>query len=61
MFICDSCHGVTKPGEPMTRVVVETRPKVYPARKVTESVFDPGGEGYETVREEARCRACADT
>lgn len=58
-FVCDNCHEVTKAGEPMVRVVVETRKKEYPARRVTEDVFDPGGCGHETVREEARCPRCA--
>lgn len=68
MFICDRCKQASQPGEPMVRVVVETRAREYPYREeyrrgrgaeFARKWIDPGGVGTEIVREE-RCHAtCA--
>ena len=55
MFICDGCHSPSEPHEPERRVVVEIRKKVYPPRIFAE---DPGGSGWETVREISLCTEC---
>lgn len=48
MYICDQCKESSRPSEPMTKVVVETRYRQY----------DDGGIGYETARESKRCPRC---
>lgn len=45
MFVCESCKKVTNPREPMHKVVTQTRPLQ---------------RGYEIVKEEKLCAACAD-
>ena len=56
MYICSSCGIVTQPREPMRKIVVETRSKIY---------LDPDdervvvGRGQEIVREMKMCPACA--
>ena len=55
MFRCQKCKKVTKVGEKLHRVVVDLREVNY---------FDPTnpdravGQGWEIVREEARCGSC---
>lgn len=46
MFICDTCHTSTKPGQPLTRVVIESRVKHYLNRN-----GEVEGVGSEIVRE----------
>jgi hypothetical protein len=53
MFKCQVTGKMSKPGEKMNRIVVETREKVY-----TQQVWEEGelveievGRGYETVKE----------
>jgi len=72
MFRCDFCGIVVPPRTRCQRIVVETRPKVYPFRDKAFRVVewskggrhetwkdDPGGRGYETVREGKACPSCA--
>ena len=62
MFKCDNGH-LSKPYEKMTRVVVETRPKVYRSHTVITPdgpVTHNEGTGYETIREVTLCPECAD-
>jgi hypothetical protein len=66
------CGSVMPPRTRCHRVVVETRPKIYPRREKVFQVLrwergrwrlkdedDPGGVGYETVREVIACPRCA--
>lgn len=48
-FRCDRCKCAQPLRAKPKRVVVETRPRVYPS----------GSEGTEVVREEDLCRECA--
>lgn len=74
MFVCDACHVPSAPGEQPVRVVVERRKKTYPfrakANRATRSrraeedskfdpTADPGGTGWEIVREKTVCAGCA--
>ena len=54
MYICEICTTQSEPNVPCEMVVVETREKTYPAR-----AGDPGGSGFETVKEVRACPACA--
>ena len=54
MYICEICNTQTEPNVPCNVITVETRPKVYPPRP-----GDPGGSGYETVKEVRACPSCA--
>jgi hypothetical protein len=71
MFRCQLCATVTPPNTSAERVVVATRPRVYPARREAnrEIVWkpglkkwapqdDPGGTGWEIVREITVCPPC---
>jgi hypothetical protein len=60
MFNCGVCHKASEPGESATRVVTETRTKVYPKRLNAHSNGndDPGGVGNETVKEIMVCKRC---
>ena len=67
MYRCEICHELIGPGLPAAKLVVETRPRVYPERKKAnkfkrkrkkEASDDPGGSGYETVREVLACASC---
>ena len=69
MFRCELCDRVSLPGERQIKVVVERRPTEYPSRgKAQRSRAgrrdkfrdDPGGAGYEIVREKIACAACID-
>lgn len=60
MFKCAAGH-TSKPKEPMHKVVVETRPKTYFAKRQDGSDDESTvlGTGFETVREIPLCSACA--
>ncbi|MEM8607005.1 MAG: hypothetical protein AAGF92_07860 [Myxococcota bacterium] len=69
MFRCELCERVSQPGESQIKVIVERRPAEYPSRGKAQrsrvgrrSKFgdDPGGAGYEIVREKIACVACID-
>jgi len=54
MFRCAVTGKVTKPGEPLTRVVVETRPQTYVNFKFNEETLETDkivSSGEEIVRE----------
>lgn len=54
MFKCAITGKITKPREPLVRVVVETRPKTYVNYKWDEETGEKiriESKGYETVRE----------
>jgi len=53
-FICDRCKKPQPVHSSPVRVVIKTRPKIYPARK-----DDPGGTGREIVEEKNLCTKCA--
>ena len=68
MYRCAKCKKLSKLNEPATRVVVETRTKVYPYRekavrigrgKFSRWIPDNGGTGVEVVREELQHDRCA--
>jgi hypothetical protein len=67
MYRCESCRRVAAPGVPCARKVVKTRSVFYPVRyevqrpRPGKSKFtdDPGGTGWETVRELKVCPACS--
>lgn len=69
MFTCGICQEVSKPREKALHVVVETREKVYPVRRQANRFIDrsgmeqvrddPGGTGYEIVREVLAHELCA--
>lgn len=54
-YQCEKCKATQPHGTPSNRVVVETRQKVYPSR---HDAGDPGGKGFETVREMVVCPDC---
>lgn len=69
-FKCGVCKQTSEPGEPATRIVTETRPRTYPFRakvfrmidpetKRTYFNDDPGGKGWEIVKEMLTCTPCA--
>jgi hypothetical protein len=76
MFRCEACEGVFGPGVASEKVPVERRQMTYPERLDVNHVpkkkkqpredgklgpaDDPGGSGWEIVREAVVCRACAD-
>lgn len=55
MFKCASCETNIGPHVSPTRVVIETRTKLYPPR---EEANDPGGVGVEVVKEVNVCPTC---
>ena len=65
-FRCGKCNKASKEREPMTRVVVETRPREYTNRhkrmvaEMHDAVFEETSttQGYEIVREIGVCQAC---
>ena len=68
MYKCEKCQNVVPAKTKAHRVVIETRKKRYPKReranKIKEDgkvkhIDDPGGMGYETVREIIVCPDCA--
>lgn len=71
MFRCHHCGTVTPPRVSAETVVVETRPRIYPFRRKAhreltwreslrtwEKRDDPGGTGWEIVREVRVCPPC---
>jgi hypothetical protein len=54
MFICQKCNKVSKPGEPVSLVVVDRRVKTYLNESGKES------KGWEIAAEEKRCPRCRD-
>ncbi|MEM7135134.1 MAG: hypothetical protein AAF500_01075 [Myxococcota bacterium] len=69
MFRCELCNRVSQPGERQIKVVVERRPAEYPSRSKAQRSNasgrgkfrdDPGGAGYEIVREKIGCASCID-
>lgn len=56
MFRCGICYEPTKPGEKMTRVVVETRRVQY-----FNDIGEVVGNGIETVQEIAVGNCCKDS
>lgn len=71
MYRCELCGVVVQPNTPSLKVVVETRPVVYPERGRANKVRvrgkrkpthanDPGGRGWEVVRAAKVCRTCHD-
>ena len=71
MFVCDLCGISVPPKTKANRVPIEKRPRHYPARKTTSKVSpkgktrsrhrdDPGGQGWEIVKEVITCPDCAD-
>ena len=68
MFVCHLCGTVVPPRNKSNPVVIETRARNYPARhkankvrrkKKPEYREDPGGRGWEIVREVQACASCA--
>ena len=68
LFRCQLCMRVVPPGTRAARVVLATRPKVYPfrahaMREISKEDKKPkhnrGGVGREIVREALVCPACA--
>ena len=55
MYVCEICNTQTEPNVPCHVIQAETRDKTYPARP---GANDPGGSGYETVREIRVCPSC---
>lgn len=54
MFRCDVTGKTTSPRVPLTRIVVETRPKVYINWKFNPDTLETDkivSHGYETVKE----------
>ena len=69
MYRCELCGVVVQPNTPCRKLVVETRRKVYTERRDSNRIRiqgkkkpmhigDPGGVGWEIVREVKVCRAC---
>ena len=73
MFLCHLCGTVVPPRIAPTRIIVKSRSKQYPSRhganvfyRLDEKgklkrreVDDPGGIGWEIVREILACPDCA--
>lgn len=68
MFRCHFCAACTPAKTKAARVPVETRARTYPRRLEAHTYDhngklkhkdDPGGIGYEVVREVLACPACA--
>lgn len=65
MFKCGKCGKGSVHGEKPTKVVTETRERVYPEQGYWDPLFgrdvvtDPGGEGWEIVKEVDMHAACA--
>lgn len=54
MFRCAVTGKITKPGVPLTRLVIETRPKTYVNFKFNPDTLETDkivSHGYETVKE----------
>jgi hypothetical protein len=68
MYQCHLCKQIAPAGTRAHRIVLETRPRTYPFRRAVQRYArdgkrlyhdDPGGTGYETVREVLVCAECA--
>jgi hypothetical protein len=69
MYRCEICKNVVPANTPITRITAETRAVTYPYRpeanrKITKGSgklkpHDPGGRGFEIVRELIACPDCA--
>lgn len=68
MFRCGVCGNSSHAGESLERRTAETRERVYPYRRKAQFYFDednkrkrkddPGGVGWEIVREVNVCPRC---
>jgi hypothetical protein len=67
LYRCHLCGVVVPPNTPAHRKVVETRRREYPFRKDAhlfmkdgrpKKADDPGGVGFEIVREVVVCSSC---
>lgn len=70
MYRCQVCDGVAPTNTSAIRQVVETRRRKYPFREKVNQFLkdgrkktsdDPGGVGFEIVREILVCPACAES
>ena len=69
MYRCEFCKTVVPANTPQYPIVVEKRAVTYPYRpeanrfvkkgRERKKPDDPGGTGFEIVREAAACPACA--
>jgi hypothetical protein len=68
MYRCYFCKAVVSEGVAAHRVVLKTRRAEYPRRfrmrankkdRNAKRPEDPGGNGYEIVKEVLACRSCA--
>lgn len=57
MFRCDGCGRKSAPREPMTKVVIETRPKTYTYQG--KSGYQEISYGHEIVKEGKYAPCCA--
>jgi rubredoxin len=69
LFQCQVCGVVVTPNTPAHQKVVETRRREYPFRKEAnlfikdsrpKKTDDPGGIGFEIVREVVVCPGCSE-
>ncbi|WP_163833330.1 hypothetical protein [Spartinivicinus ruber] len=69
MYQCQQCSSLVSANTPSYSLVIQKRKQSYPKRsKVNEHhkegkakiTDDPGGTGFEIVKEIAVCRACYD-
>lgn len=74
MYNCDRCGNPTRARQKILKVVTATRGKTYPQRMYTKGkeidpddpkgargrhkIYDPGGVGHETVKEQKLCLPC---
>lgn len=59
-FRCEKCGEAQPVRTSPVSYVAEKRRVIYPERKKGKKVIDPGGEGYETVRQLDLCTQCAE-
>ncbi len=62
MFRCDICKKVQKSGDPVIKVTVEKRERVYKNSYYNdeEKLVTKMTNGWEIVKEVDACRVCAD-
>jgi len=68
MYICENCRIQLPPHTPSHLVTIKKRKKRYPKRPKSQRFIDnegrlkprddPGGSGFETVKEIQVCSAC---
>jgi len=69
VYVCEHCHLTIDPNTPSYLLPVKIRRKQYPFRSAANEYIDPasgrqkqsddpGGTGYETVREIRVCKNC---